>query len=177
MTAKVFIATSLDGYISDRNSKIDWLESTPNPNQIDMGYTNFMAQVDALVMGRNTFETVCSFDMDWPYDKPVFVLSNSLKEIPIAYQGRVELVKGDLKKVVKSIDQRGFKNLYIDGGRTIQSFLQADLINEITITTIPILLGGGTPLFGELKDHLKFKCVNTQVFLDAIVQSKFIRTA
>ncbi len=67
----IFIATSLDGYIADSQSGIDWLHSIPNPKQIDMGYIDFMSRIDALVMGKNTFETVCGFDMDWPYEIPM----------------------------------------------------------------------------------------------------------
>ncbi|SHJ20520.1 dihydrofolate reductase family protein [Aquimarina spongiae] len=77
-TNKVFIATSLDGYIADKDGGIDWLHAIPNPDNIDMRYNEFTSQIDALVMGRTTFETVCGFDIDWPYSKKVFVLSNSL---------------------------------------------------------------------------------------------------
>ena len=82
MTNIVYIATSLDGYIADKEGGLDWLNCVPNPHQDDMGFVDFMNSIDALVMGRNTFETVCGFDMPWPYNKPVFVLSNTLKSIP-----------------------------------------------------------------------------------------------
>lgn len=74
----VFIATSLDGFIADKNGRIDWLHSIPNPENDDMGYVKFEEKIDALVIGRGTFETVLGFDVDWPYHKPVFVLSNKL---------------------------------------------------------------------------------------------------
>ena len=89
----VFIATSLDGYIADKNGGIYWLHSTPNPDNDDLGYGTFMTQIDALVIGRTTFETVCGFDMDWPYTKPVFVLSNSMTSIPKEYKEKAVLVK------------------------------------------------------------------------------------
>ncbi len=101
-------------------------------------------------MGRATFETVCGFDIEWPYDKTVFVLSNSLTHIPEKYKGKVELVKGSLSEILKEIHNRGYYNLYIDGGKTIQSFLKEDLIDEMIITIIPYLLGAGTTLFSEL---------------------------
>ncbi len=72
---RLFIATSIDGYIADKDGGLDWLNSIPNPDNIDMGYGEFTSQIDALVMGRITFETVCGFDIDWPYQKPVFVLT------------------------------------------------------------------------------------------------------
>ena len=172
---KVFIATSIDGFIADKNGGIDWLHSIPNPENNDMGYSDFMNQVDALVMGRNTFEIVCGFDMDWPYQKPVFVLSNTLKSIPENLADKVFLVKGPLKDVLAEINSRGHQNLYIDGGKTIQSFLKEDLIDEMTITLIPYLLGGGIPLFGELDQKLKFECDSSKIYLNQVVQNKFIR--
>lgn len=171
----VYIATSLDGYISDKNGGIDWLNSIPNPDNIDMGFSDFMNSIDALVMGRNTFEMVCSFDIEWPYSKPVFILSNSLKSIPEKFQNHAELVKGELKEIVKSLNKRGFNKLYIDGGKTVQSFLKEDLIDEMIITTIPVLLGGGSPLFGELDSPMQFGHVKTEVFLNAIVQNTYFK--
>ena len=129
----VFIATSLDGYIADKNGEIDWLHSIPNPDAIDMGYDAFTSRIDALVMGRTTFETVCGFDMDWPYQKPVFVLSNTLTELPKKCRDQAQLVKGTLKEVLETIHERGFHRLYIDGGTTIQGFLKEDLIDDMTI--------------------------------------------
>lgn len=174
-TNKVFIATSLDGYIADANGGIDWLHSIPNPEQLDMGYGAFTSQIDALVMGRTTFETVCGFDMDWPYQKPVFVLSNRMTGIPGEYKGKAELVRGTLQEVLHMIHQKGYHRLYIDGGRTIQSFLKEDLIDEMTITIIPVLLGGGIPLFSELPDPLVFECVESTIYLGKVVQNHFVR--
>ena len=172
---RIFIATSLDGYIADKDGGIDYLHSIPNPGQDDMGYADFMAVTDALVMGRGTFETVCGFDIDWPYEKPVFVLSSTLSSLPAELEDRVFLMNGPLNEVLDEIHQRGYHNLYIDGGKTIQSFLKEDLIDEMVITTIPCLLGGGTPLFGPLDHQLMFRCVATKIYLNAIVQSRFVK--
>lgn len=172
---RVFIACSLDGYIADRNGKIDWLHDIPNPEQIDMGYGEFMADTDALIMGRISFETVLSFGIDWPYPKPVFVLSRSLKEVPKELEGRVFLLKGDLGTILEKLEKEGYQKLYIDGGTTIQSFLKEDRIDEMIITTIPVLLGAGSPLFGDLQESLKFSCTHTKLYLDQVVQSHFKR--
>jgi len=137
----VYIATSLDGYIADKHGGIDWLDTVPNPEKSDMGYAKFNESIDAMVMGRNTFETVCGFDCEWPYNIPVFVLSNSLTKIPDDYEDKALLVNGELKDVVSGIHQRGLFSLYIDGGATVQSFLKEDLIDELIVTTIPVVLG------------------------------------
>jgi dihydrofolate reductase len=171
----VFIATSLDGFIADKKGGLDWLETPPNPENIDMGYGEFTSGIDAIIMGRITFETVCGYDIDWPYTKPVFVLSNTLSKVPDEYKAEAELVRGELTEVLASLHKKGHSRLYIDGGTTIQSFLKEDLIDEMVITVFPILLGGGSPLFSNLENTLQFECVRTKIFLDTIVQNHFVR--
>jgi len=171
----VFIATSLDGFIADKNGGIEFLDTIPEINTIDTGYDSFTSNIDALVMGRTTFETVCGFDIEWPYEKPVFVLSHLLTQIPEKLSDKVFLLKGSLSSILKQIHQKGHYRLYIDGGKLIQSFLREDLIDEMIITVIPVLLGGGTPLFSELDKPLRFDCVETNLYLHSIVQNKYIR--
>ncbi|WP_427111754.1 dihydrofolate reductase family protein [Proteus mirabilis] len=171
----VFIATSLDGYIADRQGKLDWLYLIPNPDNIDTGFITLMEKIDALVMGRNTLDTILSFNCDWPYTKPVFVLSNSMTTVPNGYNGKVFLVKGELQDIITELNAKGFNELYIDGGVTVQSFLNEDLIDQIIITRFPILLGGGTPLFGELKQPLNFKVIKNEVLLENLVQTTYLR--
>lgn len=171
----VFIGVSLDGFINDRNGGLNWLTAIPNPEQSDMGYTEFMAQVDALVMGRKTFETVCGFEGDWPYAKPIFIVSRTLDTIAEEYRDKAELVKGSLVQILEKIHNKGYHRLYIDGGVTIQNFLKEDLIDEITITTIPIVLGGGSDLFSVLPKELEFTLVESKIFLNQLVQSHYRR--
>lgn len=171
----VFIAQSLDGYIADKDNGLDWLQSVPNPEEIDMGYNKFTDRIDAILMGRNTYETVCSFDLPWPYTKHVFVLSNTLRDVPPELRDKVDFINGDLHNILSSLKLQGFENIYIDGGKTINSFLKEDLIDEMIITTMPILLGSGIPLFQELSQPLMFEKVTSEVFLDAIVQTHFLR--
>lgn len=171
----VFIARSLDGYIADKDGGIDWLHSIPNPGNEDMGYNAFNDQIDAIVMGRNTFEVVLGFNIPWPYTKPVFVVSSTLESLPEDLNGKVELVKGALSDILQHIHKKGNTKLYIDGGSLVQSFLREDLIDELIITTIPILLGGGIPLFGELPTPMELKHVKSKVFLNAITQDTYRR--
>ena len=175
MSNIVYIATSLDGYIADKDGGLDWLQSIPNPENLDMGWVDLMDRIDALVMGHKTFQQVCGFDCDWPYSKPVFVLSNSMKSIPEGYEGKAEPIEGPLSEVIAAINKKKHKHLYIDGGVTVQSFLKEDLIDEMIITVIPILLGSGIPLFGELSKPMEFERVKTEVFLNAIVQNHYRR--
>jgi dihydrofolate reductase len=171
----VYIATSIDGYIADRSGGLDWLHAIPNPDMEDMGFTPFMESIDALVMGRVTFETVCSFDVDWPYSKPVFVLSNTLTEIPKSHHDKAFLIQGSLAEIIDKIHQKGYLHLYIDGGNTVQQFLKEDLIDELIITTIPILLGGGSPLFSSTPAELNFELVDSHIYLGQLVQNHYRR--
>lgn len=175
MANHVFIAASLDGRIADRNGGLDWLSSIPNPDNLDFGYSTFMERIDAILMGRKTFETVCGFECDWPYSKRVFVLSNTLKVLPSEYIGKAELINGPIVAIVQKLTNRGYAELYIDGGETIQGFLLEDLIDEMTITVLPIVLGAGVRLFGSMPESLSFTHTRTEVFLDSIVQSRYSR--
>ncbi len=171
----VYIATSLDGYIADKNGGIEWLDSIPIPENEDMGYIKFTKDIDALVMGRATFETVLGFDVDWPYKKPVFVLSTTLSEIPESHKDKAYLVKGIMSEILEQIHSKGCLRLYIDGGITIQNFLNEDLIDEMIVTVFPVLLGGGTPLFSELPKALVFELVESKIYADQLLQHHFKR--
>ncbi len=171
----VFIGRSLDGFIAGKNGELDWLDMIPNTNSVEMGFADLMQEIDAVVMGKTTFEVVCGFGGAWPYSKHVFVLSNSLKQIPEKWKEKASLLKGSPQDVLSEIHQKGYFKLYIDGGRTVQDFLKEDLIDELRITTIPILLGGGFPLFGELPKRLEFEHVESKLFLDQIVQNCYKR--
>ena len=168
----VYIATSLDGYIADKNDGLGWLPA-PDENN-DFGFNDFMNSIDAIVMGKNTFNMVVSFGGEWPYCKPVYVVSNTLKSIPKSLEQKVFLIKGTAKEILKKLHAKDFKNLYIDGGMTIQKFLQEDLIDEIIITVVPTLLGEGKPLFSQQEKRLQFKCIESKVIED-MVQNHFVK--
>jgi dihydrofolate reductase len=175
MKTHVFIARSLDGYISDRKGGLDWLQMIPNPKNLDLGYGEFISGVDAIVMGRNTFEVVCGFDIPWPYTLPVYVLSRSLDSIPEAYRKKATLLRGEPEDILGKLQQKGHRNIYLDGGKTIQVFLGKDLVDELIISTLPVLLGGGAPLFGDLPSPLEYEHISSTVLLDAITQDHYRR--
>lgn len=173
MSNRVYIATSLDGFIADKNGGIDWLDMVPMSEEVQSTFTHFMDSIDALVMGRNTFETVKSFGGEWPYSKKVFVMSHFMNSIPKGYEDKIALIQGSPAEIVEKLHKSGYKNLYIDGGITIQNFLKEGLIDELIIATIPIVLGGGKPLFGALPNPQKFKLVDTKVISNLMVQTHY----
>lgn len=174
MSNYVFIATSLDGFIATKDGGIDWLLEIPNPENSDYGYNDFIKKIDGIIMGRKTFEMALTFK-EWPYNKRVFVLSNSLKMIPENLVNEVEIVNGDLKELIHRLRGRGFENFYIDGGKTIQSFLKENLIDGMIITYVSVLLGEGIPLFGTLQQNVKFKAIKTEILNEHLVQTRYIR--
>ena len=170
MKASVFIATSLDGFIARSDGALDWL---PPGGGEPHGYDEFMASVDALVIGRKTFETVLGFD-GWAYGKkPVFVLSS--RPIATAPAGAVvERMSGAPTEIVSQLEARGIGHIYVDGGITIQRFLQAGLINRLIITRVPVLIGTGIPLFGPLPRDIPLTHVATRQYASGLVQSEYL---
>lgn len=174
MQNSIYIAQSLDGYIAGKNGELDWLMSIPNPEGSDYGFAEFMKGIDALVMGRNTFEMVVSFGQ-WPYTVPVFVPSTTLNELPEGYEDKAGLIKGTPREIIASLKEKGHSNLYIDGGHTIHSFLKEDLIDEIIITTASIILGGGIPLFPELENNIDLELISTEKLGPQLVKDTYKR--
>lgn len=170
----VFIAASLDGFIARSNGDISWLDaSAPLIEGEDYNFAEFYSSVDALAMGRKTYETALGF-AKWPYaGKRVVVLSHTAPVIPSNLPGSVEWMSGSPTEVVQRLGASGARRVYVDGGQTIQGFLQAGLINEITLTTIPILLGGGIPLFGSFKRELALQLLNSKTYPNGFVQTKY----
>lgn len=179
MKASIFIATSLDGYIARENGELDWLPGADGKpiqgleENDDLGFDAFMNAVDILVMGRNTFEAALTF-ASWPYvNMPVVVLSSNLSRLPADIPESVSLRNASPEVLLQELETTGYKHAYIDGGKTIQRFLDAGLIDEMTITTIPVLLGGGIPLFGELKRDIQLKLADAKSFANGMLQTKY----
>jgi dihydrofolate reductase len=173
MKASVFIGTSLDGFIARANGDLDFL---PPGGGEPHGYDEFMATVDALVIGRNTYETVLKFDT-WPYnEKPVFVLSTrTLAPAPLG--AVMERMSGAPAEIVSQLAARGIGHIYVDGGITIQRFLQAGLIQRLIITRIPVLIGDGIPLFGAIQHDIALRHIATRQYTSGLVQSEYVVAA
>jgi dihydrofolate reductase len=167
--ASVFVGTSLDGFIARADGALDFL---PPGGGEPHGYDEFMAMVDALVIGRKTYETVLTFD-GWPYGtKPTFVLStHALAPAPVG--AVVERMSGSPAEIVSELDSRGIRHAYVDGGITIQRFLQAGLVQRLTITRVPVIIGTGIPLFGAIKHDIALKHIATQQYASGLVKSEY----
>lgn len=174
MKASVFIGTSVDGFIARANGALDWL---PEGGGEPHGYDEFIASVDAIVIGRKTFETVLAFDA-WPYgDKRVVVLSHRPVDFSTVVGGVVEQMAGPPSEIVAQLAASGAQHLYIDGGITIQGFLGAGLIQRLIITRVPVLIGAGIPLFGALPRDIRLHHVATRHYPSGLVQSEYLVAA
>jgi dihydrofolate reductase len=180
MICSVFIGLSLDGFIAGKDGSIDWLTEHGGPDSLDgpgedYGYREFFSSVDAMVIGRNSFLTVLGFG-NWPYeDKKVLVMSRTLSgsDIPDELRNRVSVTSRDAEGVYAELKAQGARRLYVDGGLTIQGFLRAGRINDMTLTRIPILLGEGVPLFGPLPRYVRWEHIETSAYPSGLVQSRY----
>ncbi len=171
--AAVYIAASLDGFIARPDGDIDWLTAVGEGDGGDYGYAAFMATIDTLVMGRKTFEKVLTFGV-WPYrGKRVVVLSSGIVRVPEKQAASVEVLSLDPAALLQHLGATGTERVYVDGGQTIQRFLRAGLLHELTLTHIPILLGAGIPLFGHLPHDVALSHVETRSFSNGLVQSRY----
>jgi dihydrofolate reductase len=169
MKASVFIGTSLDGFIARPNGAFDFL---PEGGGEPHGYNEFIATIDTIVIGRKTFETVLPMS-PWPYgDKRVVVLSSRPIDFSAA-KGKAEQMAGSPAEIVKKLAATGANHLYIDGGITIQNFLRAGLIQRLTITRVPVLIGEGIPLFASLPHDIHLRHIATRHYPSGLVTSEY----
>lgn len=169
----VFIATSLDGYIAKKNDDIDWLATFNPPTREDedkdCGFSKFFSTVDALVMGRKTYDVVSRFTT-WPYqDKRVIVLSSTLTSVC----EQAELFNGEIKDLIEKLQDEGVKHIYVDGGVTISRFLNAGLIDQLIISLIPVILGSGIPLFSNINDDTWCRLTSSYAYSNGLVKLQY----
>jgi dihydrofolate reductase len=170
MMVTVFVGTSVDGFIARTNGDLDFL---PEGGGEPHGYSEFIATVDAIVIGRNTFEKVLTFG-DWPYgEKRVVVLSSRPVDFPLAIGGAVEQMAGPPVDIVSRLAASGAQHIYVDGGITVQRFLAAGLVQRLIITRVPVLIGDGIPLFGILPRDVRLRHVATRHYPSGLVQSEY----
>lgn len=177
MRASVYIATSLDGFIARSDGDLDWLEAGETggegESEEDYGYRAFMGTVDVLVMGRHTFEKVLTLG-PWPFEsKRVVVLTSRPLMVPEDLRDSIEVMSGPPEEIVSHLQESGAEHLYVDGGRTVQRFLEAGLIQRLTITRIPVFIGSGIPLIGQLTEDIRLRHVTTRSYANGFVQSEY----
>lgn len=182
MKCSVFIATSMDGFIAKKDGNVDWLNTAGNGKAItgenaDMGLNDYLSSVDCMIMGRKCMDMISSMNLtpeQWFYgDLKIIVLSNTLKEAPENLKDKVVMYSGDLETLISNLENEGYQHAYIDGGTTIQAFINLEMINELTITKAPVLLGEGIPLFGKTVKDIKLEAGEVVAFPNDFIQIKY----
>ncbi len=173
ITGHVFIATSLDGFIARDDGDIAWLLERDDPAE-DHGYAEFIADKDMIVMGRGSYEKIVTLG-EWFYDRPVLVLSRQLADQPVpdGLQGKVRFSGLSPADAMLELAAQGVRRVYVDGGQIIQSFLREGLIADLVVTTVPVLLGSGRPLFGTLRHDVSLSLESCRHFPSGLVQSTY----
>ena len=173
ITGHVFIATSLDGFIARQDGDIEWLLQQDQAGE-DHGYDDFIKDIDAIVMGRGTFDAVRGMD-EWFYNRPVLVLSSVLskQEVPADLIGKVRFTDKSPQDAMAMLEKEGCRRVYVDGGQVIQSFITLGMISDMVITRVPILLGTGRSLFGNVTSDVFLAHKNTRSFPSGLVQSSY----
>ena len=133
-----------------------------------------MSGIDAIVIGRGTFEKVLTFP-SWPYEKKAFVLSTSIKQVPDILREKITVLSMKPKELLNYLSGNGFSSIYVDGGKVIQAFLKEDLIDNLIISKVPVLIGSGISLFDYLDTDLQFAHIQTQVSSNGLVRSYYER--
>ncbi len=183
MKCSVYIATSVDGFIARKDGSVDWLDNTVDkniaPEEVDdFGWNDFINSVDCIIMGRNTIGSISNLNAEslkQTYSNTkIYVLSTTLKQAPDNLKDALEVYSGGLNELMTLLESKGHKHAYVDGGRTIQSFIDAKLINDLIITRIPILLGEGIPLFGKTNEDVKLELVDCKMFSNGFAQVKYL---
>jgi dihydrofolate reductase len=174
MKVSVFVGASVDGFLARKNDKMDFLaEAEAGP----YGFEEFMATIDAHVIGRRTFDWVRGQmrrkASPWPFEKPVFVLSSRPGRLKIPKGATCEAIRGTPGRVVSRLARRGFRSVYVDGGKTIQRFLRAGRVDRLIVNRVPVLIGQGVPLFGALPHDVRLHHVRTRVFRKSFVQTEY----
>ena len=182
MKCSVFIACSADGYIATDEGDVDWLETAGKKDvdlgdDADMGFAHYMASVDCMIIGRKTMEKIASFNLapeQWPYGRTrIIALSHTLREVPGSLQGKVEIYSGAIGVLISRLEEAGFKHAYVDGGSTITAFINLGLVDEMTITLAPVLLGSGIPLFGRIDKPIVLENAQATVYPNDFITIRY----
>lgn len=172
-TGHVMMAMSLDGFVARKDHKLDWLMKQKTQGE-DHGFEEFLASIDVIVMGSGSFNTVLGFD-EWPYEKPVMVMSGQLsqKDVPTELQAKVEITKLPPLAIMESMKHRNWDRVYVDGGAVVQSFMREGLIVDLKLAIVPILIGDGIRMFGELDADVDLSLKETKQFPSGLVEMRY----
>jgi dihydrofolate reductase len=167
----VFLGVSLDGYIAGDNHSLEWMKIVETDPPEDAGYTPFMASVDALVLGRNSYDAVIGFT-PYPYSgKRVVVLTTR----PAESKHGETFYSGSLEALLETLALEGVRHVYLDGGNAVRQGLETGVVDTLTISTLPIILGSGIALFERGLPQSRWTLTSSCSFDSGLVQATYQR--
>jgi dihydrofolate reductase len=165
----LYIAASLDGFIARPDGNLDWLTSTPAPQEGDYGYSDLLDSIGTIVMGRKTYDEVIGFGIEWPYQGKHSYIVTSDKNFEVKSPDTFILAEG-LKDFVQDLKERSEKDIWlVGGGQVVTAFIQEGLLDKMILTIIPKLIGEGIPLFPNQAKETNWKLVDTLVYDTSVV--------
>jgi dihydrofolate reductase len=168
----LYIACSLDGKIADHTGGVSWLESLPNPDQSDYGYTDFLASVDTVIMGNNTYRQILGFGIDFPYKKKINYVITRNKSL--VQDENVQYVSEDIHGFILEVKQKPGKGIWcIGGGELIAFLLNHALLDEVRVFIMPVILGSGVPLVAELNQINHIQLIKTQTYASGAIELSY----
>jgi dihydrofolate reductase len=172
-TGHVFMAISLDGFVARQDDQIDWLTKQKTDSD-DVGYAEFEASVDGIIMGSGSFKNVLTFG-GWHYKKPVVVMSKTMSQadIPERLEGKVSVSALEPTELMQSLKEDGWDRAYVDGGKIVQSFISSGLIADLNLTLVPILIGDGKRLFGPTDGDIDLELIRSTPFKSGLIQNLY----
>jgi len=188
MKCSIFIAPSVDGYIATEDHAVNWLETVGKPlseeevssdlmKHFNNTFSNYMQSIDCMIIGRKLMEILSSFELtpeQWPYgNAKIMALSNTIKEPPENLKDKVQMFSGSIPELIDKLEKEGYTHAYVDGGTIITAFLNLGLINEMTLTQAPVLLGSGVPLFGKLHKQINLTDAQATAFPNDFIEIKY----
>ncbi|EGK05266.1 dihydrofolate reductase family protein [Dysgonomonas mossii] len=171
---KLYIATSIDGYIADIGGGLDWLSAYPITPELNYGYDEFFNSVDTVIMGGRTYRDILNMDVIYPYkDKISYIITRNKMNNP---KEDIHFVSENIIEALSEIKKQEGKDIWIvGGGEIISMLLDNDLIDEMIITIIPMMLGSGIPLFPNIAKELTWKLDNTHSYSNNVLQVEYHR--
>ncbi|WP_299529103.1 dihydrofolate reductase family protein [Ulvibacterium sp.] len=172
---KLYIATSLDGFIAREDGSLDWLYALPNPNQIDHGYADFFESIDTIIMGKGTYEEILGFGVEWPYSNCQTYILTTDKNFK-AKTEKTKIIHQVNNPVVEQMKSNADKDIWIvGGGKTITHFIDLELIDEMILCLIPTILGKGIKLFPNNPKETTFELRKSETFETGVVNLTYER--
>ena len=169
---KLYIATSLDGFIAREDGSIDWLTEYENNSETDYGYSEFYASIGTVLMGRKTYEQVLGFG-DWPYGEKKSYVFTRQKE-PLRRENNVEFVSGDIGEFVRDLKENTEEDIWLVGGsQLIKVFLEENLVQDLIIFVVPIILGSGIPLFDRIGKEIRLTTGKVERYENGLVRLEY----